>query len=304
MRIALPVAGNVNIAADNHGTSNINSSTISLCAISGNTAAVDANVIAGRVYSSAIACGMIPGNAAAVHGEIFIFCITTCHVHSATVASIPTRIRFIVDNTASVHSEGRTISHIHPSTARSRSIPGDTAIVHNECVSRSVCSSLQIHTTASCSSLMGNFPHTAVWLTIAEREIGGIGSGRCLYYGTITCTHNCISIEAKGNFPSAIFNPNPVIQREISTQIVSPGTKHVATPAAVVFPFVIAYVQCITILTEFCSKGHAAMVIAIMCRVGAFRTLTNGVAVLLHFRRGGGDHHAEQGTQAQGQGQK
>ena len=298
MRIALPVAGNVNIAADNHGTSNINSSAISLCAISGNTAAVDANVIAGRVYSSAIACGMIPGNATTVHGEIFIFCITTCHVHSATI------VRSIVGDSTAIHGEGRTISHIHPSTAKSRSIPGDTAIVHNECVSRSVCSSLQIHTTASCSSLMGNFPHTAVWLTIAEREIGGIGSGRCLYYGTITCTHNCISIEAKGNFPSAIFNPNPVIQREISTQIVSPGTKHVATPAAVVFPFVCAYIQCITILTEFCSKGHAAMVIAIMCRVGAFRTRTNAVVVPLHFRRGGGDHRAEQGTQTQGQGQE
>ena len=30
----------------------------------------------------------------------------------------------------------------------------------------------------------------------------------------------------------------------------------------------------------------------------------DGVAVHRHFRRGGGDHHAEQGTQAQGQGQK
>ena len=30
----------------------------------------------------------------------------------------------------------------------------------------------------------------------------------------------------------------------------------------------------------------------------------DGVAVPLHFRRGGGDHHAEQGTQAQGQGQE
>ena len=51
-------------------------------------------------------------------------------------------------------------------------------------------------------------------------------------------------------------------------------------------------------------KGHAAMVIAIMCRVGAFRTRTNAVTVPLHFRRGGGDHHAEQGAQAQGQGQE
>ena len=309
LRIALPVAGNVNIAADNHGTSNINSSAISLCAISGNTAAVDANVIAGRVYSSAIACGMIPGNAAAVHGEIFIFCITTCHVHSATVASIPTRIRFIVDNTASVHSEGRTISHIHPSTARSRSIPGDTAIVHNECVSRSVCSSLQIHTTASCSSLMGNFPHTAVWLTIAEREIGGIGSGRCLYYGTITCTHNCISIEAKGNFPSAILNLNPVIQREISTQIVRTGGKYVGFQNAVVFPFICAYVQFITHLMEFCSKGHAAVVSLTVSRVSTvvpqpFAERMAVAARVLHFRRGGDDHHAEQGTQAQGQGQE
>ena len=47
-------------------------------------------------------------------------------------------------------------------------------------------------------------------------------------------------------------------------------------------------------------KGHAAMVIAIMCRVGAFRTLTDAVAVPRHFRRGGGDHRAEQGAQAQG----
>ena len=30
----------------------------------------------------------------------------------------------------------------------------------------------------------------------------------------------------------------------------------------------------------------------------------DGVAVHRHFRRGGGDHHAEQGTQAQGQGQE
>ena len=30
----------------------------------------------------------------------------------------------------------------------------------------------------------------------------------------------------------------------------------------------------------------------------------DGVTVHRHFRRGGGDHHAEQGTQAQGQGQK
>ena len=30
----------------------------------------------------------------------------------------------------------------------------------------------------------------------------------------------------------------------------------------------------------------------------------DGVAVHRHFRCGGGDHHAEQGTQAQGQGQK
>ena len=30
----------------------------------------------------------------------------------------------------------------------------------------------------------------------------------------------------------------------------------------------------------------------------------DGVALLLHFRRGSGDHHAEQGTQAQGQGQE
>ena len=35
-----------------------------------------------------------------------------------------------------------------------------------------------------------------------------------------------------------------------------------------------------------------------MCRAA------DGVTVHLHFRRGGGDHHAEQGTQAQGQGQE
>ena len=155
---------------------------------------------------------------------------------------------------------------------------------------------------------MGNFPHTAVWLTIAEREIGGIGSGRCLYYGTITCTHNCISIEAKGNFPSAILNLNPVIQREISTQIVRTGGKYVGFQNAVVFPLICAYIQCITILTEFCSKGHAAVSPAFyMLRIGTDSLLAELVAVaarVLHFRRGGGDHRAEQGAQAQGQGQE
>ena len=49
-------------------------------------------------------------------------------------------------------------------------------------------------------------------------------------------------------------------------------------------------------------KGHVT--VTSVSRVGAFRTRTNGVPVHLHFRRGGGDHHAEQGTQAQDQGQE
>lgn len=49
-------------------------------------------------------------------------------------------------------------------------------------------------------------------------------------------------------------------------------------------------------------KGH--VIVTSVSRVSAGRTLTNEVAVHRHFRCGGGDHHAEQGTQAQGQGQE
>lgn len=61
--IALPVAGNIDIAANGQSARirNINTARFSsLCyAVIGNTAAVDANVIAGRVYSSAAFIGVV-----------------------------------------------------------------------------------------------------------------------------------------------------------------------------------------------------------------------------------------------------
>ena len=45
--------------------------------------------------------------------------------------------------------------------------------------------------------------------------------------------------------------------------------------------------------------GVAVVVILAVCH-----TTAEMVGVPLHFRRGGGDGHAEQGTQAQGQGQE
>ena len=80
LRIALPVAGNVNIAADNHGTS-----------VNVNTAAA--------------ACGMVPGDAAAVHGEIRSF---AAHMHSTAIF-----IGIVPGDVTAVHGEERFASHIH-----------------------------------------------------------------------------------------------------------------------------------------------------------------------------------------------
>ena len=51
-----------------------------------------------------------------------------------------------------------------------------------------------------------------------------------------------------------------------------------------------------------CPLGHLCVAVVIILAV--CHTTAEMVGVLLHFRRGGGDHHAEQGTQAQGQGQE
>ena len=49
--------------------------------------------------------------------------------------------------------------------------------------------------------------------------------------------------------------------------------------------------------------GNSLTGAGMVADVGMCRT-ADGVAVHRHFRRGGGDHHAEQGTQAQGQSQE
>lgn len=48
--------------------------------------------------------------------------------------------------------------------------------------------------------------------------------------------------------------------------------------------------------------GHLGVAVVVI--LAAYHTTAEMVGVHRHFRRGGGDHHAEQGTQAQGQGQK
>lgn len=48
--------------------------------------------------------------------------------------------------------------------------------------------------------------------------------------------------------------------------------------------------------------GHLGVAVVVI--LAACHTTAEMVGVPLHFRRRGGDHHAEQGTQAQGQGQE
>ena len=144
--IALPVAGNIDIADNGQSARirNINTARFSsLCyAVIGNTAAVDANVIAGRVYSSAAFIGVVFGNAAAVHGEIRGI---TARAHSAAIVSL------VLGDVTAVHGEGRSAVYIH-SAAKcrgiSKRISGNASAIHGE-----TCIRIQIHST---TLILGN----------------------------------------------------------------------------------------------------------------------------------------------------
>ena len=231
------------------------------------------------------------------------------HIHSATTGEDRITITLIFGNAAAIHSESCIRIQKHTRTIDCF-ITGNAAVVHDEFMCYIVDSIiiLQLHTDTSYAICASNFPHTVARPTVAERKLDGISS-RCLNYGIIVfCTRNRFAVEAESNlYFLAVANPNLVIQCEVGTQIIITGRKHIAN-IVVICPLIIVYVQFITHLTEFCSKGHAAVSPAFyMLRIGTDSLLAELVAVaarVLHFRRGGGDHHAEQGTQAQGQGQE
>ena len=142
--IALPVAGNIDIAANGQSVRrrNINTARFSSLryAVIGNTAAVDANVIAGRVYSSAAFIGVVFGNAAAVHGEIRGI---TARAHSAAIVSL------VLGDVTAVHGESRSIVHIHSAAKVTINIVfGNASAIHGE-----TCILIQIHST---TLILGN----------------------------------------------------------------------------------------------------------------------------------------------------
>ena len=144
--IALPVAGNIDIAANGQSVRrrNINTARISSLryAVIGNTAAVDANVIAGRVYSSAAFIGVVFGNAAAVHGEIRGI---TARAHSAAIVSL------VLGDVTAVHGESRSAVYIHSAAkcrGTSKRISGNASAIHGE-----TCILIQIHST---TLILGN----------------------------------------------------------------------------------------------------------------------------------------------------
>ena len=343
--IALPVAGNIDIAANGQSVRrrNINTARFSILryAVIGNTAAVDANVIAGRVYSSAAFIGVVFGNAAAVHGEIrgitarahsaaivslVLGDVTAVHgesrsivhIYSATTGGVHITITLIFGNAAAIHSESCIRIQKHTRTIGCF-ITGNAAVVHDEFMCYIVDSIiiLQLHTDTSSAICVSNFPHTVARPTVAERKLDGISS-RCLNYGIIVfCTRNRFAVEAESNlYFLAVANPNLVIQCEVGTQIVSTGRKYVSN-VVFICPHLIAYVQCtIFPLREFLVKGHVTVTIVIRISTGCTCTIAECMAVAgispcfrtaacgpILFRAGQG-HRAQQHTQAQGQGQE
>ena len=144
--IALPVAGNIDIAANGQSARirNINTARFSSLryAVIGNTAAVDANVIAGRVYSSAAIIGVVFGNAAAVHGEIRGI---TARAHSTAIVGL------VLGDFTAVHGEGRSAVYIHSAAkcrGTSKRISGNASAIHGE-----TCILIQIHST---TLILGN----------------------------------------------------------------------------------------------------------------------------------------------------
>lgn len=66
--------------------------------------------------------------------------------------------------------------------------------------------------------------------------------------------------------------------------------------------FCFGIVDNLTRTVPSCPLGHLCVAVVII--LAAYHTTAEMVVVHRHFRCGGGDHHAEQGTQAQGQGQE
>ena len=194
----------------------------------------------------------------------------------------------IADLTA-VHLK-RGVLYLHTCAIITHMISTDLAAVHEEFCVDSIRITAHSYTTAFYARTVGDTTLVPTRLAVAEHQFAPLFDHNSTAKGTILagfCNAMAIEAEVEG---MALGNCECTRYLHITGQIDVGG-------------FCFGIVGNLTCAIPSC-PGNIPTGAGVVADVG-MRLAADGVAVRVrHFRRGGGDHHAEQGTQAQGQGQE
>ena len=225
----------------------------------------------------------VTGNSAAVHGKCAAICI-----HTATAISTG---RFIFFDGTAVHS--KCAVHIHTAAiAINTVVTADGAAVHDEGTIAFI-SAANIHAPTGHALCMGDASSV---LTVAQYKGTAFSKvdDRSVTSKISICTTFCNTLAIQAEVEGfTLPNFNRIFRCHVIGQVDVGGV------IAIVCNVCVAVRSRAIPSCPGNSLTGAGMVADVdMCLAA------DGVTVPLHFRRGGGDHHAEQGTQAQGQGQE
>ena len=197
----------------------------------------------------------------------------------------------IADLTA-VHLK-RGVLYLHTCAIITHMISTDLAAVHEEFCVDSIRITAHSYTTAFYARTVGDTTLVPTRLAVAEHQFAPLFDHNNTAKGTILagfCNTLAIQAEVEG---FTLPNFNRIFRCHVIGQVDVGG--------------VIAIVcnVCVAVRSRAIPScpGNIPTGAGMVADVGMCLA-ADGVAVLLHFRRGGGDGHAEQGAQAQGQGQE
>ena len=229
----------------------------------------------------------VTGNSAAVHGK----CAIAIHIHTTT-AIVTCFFHVVIADLTAVHLK-RGVLYLHTCAIITHMISTDLAAVHEEFCVDSIRITAHSYTTAFYARTVGDTTLVPTRLAIAEHQFAPLFDHNNTAKGTILagfCNTLAIQAEVEG---FTLPNFNRIFRCHVIGQVDVGG--------------VIAIVcnVCVAVRSRATPRlplGHLCVAVVVILAV--CHTTAEMVGVHRHFRCGGGDHHAEQGTQAQGQSQE